>query len=342
MDKKNTAAVSLNKPKENTLSPFLFLIQLGLVVVIVWFIIIITKINFISVVRYGIYISLILVTMSIIYYFFLKRFTSTPTWSSLTMKIIFYIPCLFTDAINYLIKDFGMSSSQTINLLFMETVLILTYIFILPLIQNTVHENGVVLLHDPVTLNKLTRIDSELYKTKAYKRPDPITEKVTTDSPIRETYSLSMWVYLNIQPFTQLSYLNESTIFSYSYTNGAGHPKITYKNNKQGIDNYVFYLSPSTKYTMSLPHQKWNNIVLNYRDGYVDLFVNTKLETTITLVDAPIYTNNDTISVGEKTSERNGLYGAICNVCYYKNILTEGQIINNYNLLSVMNPPVYS
>ena len=339
MDKKNNVNIP-NGLNDISSSFKFFLIQGILVVIVSYLILYLTGISFYSSVRYAMSIVMTLIALSI-FYMFLKRIMSSSGWGSLILNIIFYIPCTFTDAIKYLMKDFNTSSSETLNLLFIETVLVIIYFFVLPAVQNSIHENGVVLLGNPVTLNKLTRIDSEFYKTKVYKRPDAITLKVTTDSPIRRTYGLSMWVYLNIQPFTQLSYLNESTIFSYSYTNGSGHPKITYKNNKEGIDSYIFYLSPSTKYTMSLPHQKWNNIVLNYRDGFVDLFINSKLETTVELIDTPIYTDNDTISVGEKSSERNGLYGAICNVCYYKNIMTEGQIINNYNLLSVMNPPVY-
>jgi hypothetical protein len=336
MDKMNTS----NASNDSSNSLFYFLFNVVLVGIVVYFIIYLTGIKLYTVAKYGIGIAILLIALSILY-MILKRLMSSSGWGSLILKTLFYIPCLFTDGINYLIKDFKATSSDTINLLFIETVLIIIYFVAIPLIQHTIHENGVVLLENPVPLNKSTRIDSELYKSKSYKREDPISKKTTNDSPIRKTYSLSMWVYLNVQPFSQMSYLKESTIFSYSYTNGSGHPKITYKNNNQGLDSYVFYLSPSTKYTLSLPHQKWNNIVVNYRDGYVDLFINSKLETTIELINAPIYTDNDIITVGEKSGERNGLYGAICNVCYYKNIMTEGQIINNYNLLSVMNPPVY-
>lgn len=338
MDKKNSVNVS-NGTMES-FSPATFIFYIVLIIVIVYLILYLTGWKIYSFIKYGMRISIALIALSLLFMVF-KRLVPSSGWGGLIVKTLFYIPCTFTNAIQYLIKDFTSTTSETMNLLFVETVLILIYFFAFPLIQSSIYNNGVVLLSNPVPLNKLTRIDRELYNTKSHKRPDPITNKIDNDSPIRQTYALSMWVYLNIQPFTQLSYLNESTIFSYSYANGSGHPRITYKNNTQGADSYVFYLSPSTKYTASLPHQKWNNIVFNYRDGYVDLFINTVLESTIQLIDTPIYTNTDTITVGEKSSERNGLYGAICNVCYYKNILTEGQIIDNYNLLSVMNPPVY-
>jgi hypothetical protein len=134
-----------------------------------------------------------------------------------------------------------------------------------------------------------------------------------------------------------------STIFAYLDNNGNPHPKITYKNNENGLDQYIIYLSNTKQYGISLPHQKWNNIVLNYRDLYVDIFINGNLEVTIRLTDLPKYTNTDTISIGENgINELTGLYGSICNVVYYKNIMTKGQIIDNYNLLSIRNPPVNS
>ena len=86
---------------------------------------------------------------------------------------------------------------------------------------------------------------------------------------------------------------------------------------------------------------KWNNIVLNFRDLNVDVFINTEFVTSIKLSCLPKYTNRDIISIGENgVDERSGLYGSICNVVYYKNIMTQGQIIDNYNLLSIRNPPV--
>ena len=93
---------------------------------------------------------------------------------------------------------------------------------------------------------------------------------------------------------------------------------------------------------VSLPHQKWNNIVFNYRDGAVDIFINGNFETTITIPVPIQYTNKDTITVGSNNliSDRSGAYGSICNIVYYKNILSKGEIVNNYNLLSINNPPL--
>jgi len=46
--------------------------------------------------------------------------------------------------------------------------------------------------------------------------------------------------------------------------------------------------------------------------------------------------------VGQDNGQVNNdsIYGSICNIVYYKNPMTNIDIINNYNLLMYKNPPV--
>jgi len=295
-------------------------------------------------------LCIVLIALAIFYFLFLENLVSRPGWTSFFIKFIFYIPCVLLDGIKSVLNDYSNTPKHIFYLFFVELILLLIYFYFYPRLQDSVYENGVLLLKNPVELNKEHRIDMELYKSFSNIKPLP-NEKINIHSPIRETYSISMWVYLNNQPFTQSSYNKESTIFAFLDASGNGHPKITYKNNERGIDEYVFYLTnymePSTNtyvpltHTIRLPHQKWNNIVLNYRDMYVDFFINGDLVISKRLNETPKYSNKDTIVVGENgVNERSGLYGSICNVAYYKNILTKGQIADNYNLLSIRNPPV--
>ena len=83
-----------------------------------------------------------------------------------------------------------------------------------------------------------------------------------------------------------------------------------------------------------LKKQKWNNIVINYDLGILDIFVNGKLEgswngTLQYMADRPII-------IGEKY----GISGGICNVVYYPTSLTKNQIEFNYNTLKLKNPPL--
>jgi len=285
----------------------------------------------------GILFCIILFALAIFYFIFLEKIVNKPGWISFFIKFIFYIPCVFSDGIKYLLQDYYSTKSYIFYLLFIEFIFILMYFYFYPRLQNSVYDNGIILLKEPSQLNKEKRIDVELYRSFGNKKPLP-NEKITIKSPIRQTFSLSMWIYLNNQAFSQHSYNKDTPIFAYVDNIGNPHPKIVYN---QKLDKYIFYLSPTTKHSFEIPHQKWNNIVLNYRDLYVDIFINGILEISIQLKEIPVFTNTDKIVIGEDgINERSGLYGSICNIVYYKNIMTKGQIIDNYNLLHIRNPPI--
>ena len=86
-----------------------------------------------------------------------------------------------------------------------------------------------------------------------------------------------------------------------------------------------------------------NNIVFNYNGNSVDIFINGALEYTYLFSnDKPSFQKTDIIVVGQDNGQVNNdsIYGSICNVVYYKNPMTNIDIINNYNLLMYKNPPV--
>ena len=285
-------------------------------------------------------LSIFLIALIITFYVFLEKYANQPGWTSFIIKFMFYIPCVITDGIKYLIEDVFSTKAYIFYLIIVEFILIAIYFYFYPRLKDSVYNNGVLLLKDPTPLNEEKRIDNELYKSFANKKPLP-GSKIEIRSPNRNTYSLSMWIFLNNQSSSQYSYSKESTIFSYSDQDGNPHPKITYKNNENETDKFTIYFSLKKKYIFSLPHQKWNNIVLNFRDLNVDVFINAEFITSVKLQNLPNYTDRDIIVIGENgIDDRSGLYGSICNVVYYKDIMTQGQIIDNYNLLSIRNPPV--
>ena len=79
----------------------------------------------------------------------------------------------------------------------------------------------------------------------------------------------------------------------------------------------------------------------------VDIFINGVLERSYTFKgnEIPIFDKNDIMTVGGGTIgekfQSDGLYGAMCNIVYYKKPLSQLAIIYNYNLLSIKNPPIY-
>ncbi len=88
-----------------------------------------------------------------------------------------------------------------------------------------------------------------------------------------------------------------------------------------------------------VPLQRWNNLVFNYHDNMVDIFLNGELASTISLAEncIPYYGEEMNMTIG---NDKNTLHGAICNVRYSQNILSSTKIAQNYNLLKLRNPPI--
>ena len=154
-----------------------------------------------------------------------------------------------------------------------------------------------------------------------------------------QNYAFSMWTYLNSQTKNFVGNTNESQIFNY----GDGKPKLTFFNDSTGKNVYrIYFTNTSLKqpyYEFTMPLQKWNNLVINFTSTQADLFVNGKLEKTYLFNEnPPNYTPTDFVVIGE---DNGGLDGAICNIVYYPTNISIIEIANNYNLLSLRNPPTY-
>jgi hypothetical protein len=87
--------------------------------------------------------------------------------------------------------------------------------------------------------------------------------------------------------------------------------------------------------TSDIKHQKWNNIVVNYDGGIMDVFINGALVSSTPEI-AP-YMTYENVIVGQT----NGIQGGICNVMYYKHILSSGKINMAYKLLRNKHVPLF-
>jgi len=79
--------------------------------------------------------------------------------------------------------------------------------------------------------------------------------------------------------------------------------------------------------------QKWNNIIMNYNGGTLDIFYNGELVKSEPNV-VP-YMTMDNLSIGEN----NGMNGGICNLVYFRKTLTQNQIYYLYNSVKNKTPP---
>lgn len=321
---------------------------------------------------FGLFMGILIIGLAIVFYIFGDYLKQRRGLVGLIINFIFFIPCLLLDFVEFMKKEMQLTTRTEYILLFFELVLIIGYFFAIPIINSALSSGTIYVLKKPVFLNKQTVLMKETSTLAVQKgkgstynyleqRAISISEGGTTSNApavyrpyasintseylYSANFAISMWVYLNVQTnefSTSAGKSYESTIFSY----GLGKPKITYTNDimdqtSRNVCNFYFCESAmKPNYQTSIPSQKWNNIVFNYSGERVDLFVNGILETTFYFDDInilPSYDEIDKITTGQNNK---GLYGAICNVVYYKNNLQNNQIVNEYNVLTLKNPPI--
>jgi len=149
--------------------------------------------------------------------------------------------------------------------------------------------------------------------------------------------------------FTGTGTIEYSSVGTYvgdiKYGKKHGYGKMTYvdttKNNNNGYwRNDIFQGEEQDQWLQS------DNSDINFKKYTVDIFINGVLERSYTFNgnETPIFDKNDIMTVGGGTIgqkfQSDGLYGAICNIVYYKKPLSQLAIIYNYNLLSIKNPPI--
>jgi hypothetical protein len=175
-----------------------------------------------------------------------------------------------------------------------------------------------------------------------------------------------MWVYVNPAPNTKSSYTKNTPIFSYAPSDTDNFFTVNYENNKDNktlfnidISNTVTdsIFGSNNKKPLKMELQRWNNIVFNVITQDVPKSTNPTTTTPITTIDiflngdliqssplnsTPLFSPKDIIKIGsgKEDANVNGLYGAICNIVYYREPLTRLSLIYNYNKLVINNPPV--
>uniref|UniRef100_A0A6C0JWB0 Uncharacterized protein n=1 Tax=viral metagenome TaxID=1070528 RepID=A0A6C0JWB0_9ZZZZ len=290
---------------------------------------------------------IIAVGLAIGYKIFSERIKSLTGWKGFFANFLFYIPCLLSDGLEYLLQQYHITPNIVFILLIIELVLVLGYFYIPKIIKKSIKKTAIMLQDKPVYLDKernVGNIEQFLFK--------PLGDKIIymeNKEKYRRNYCINMWVFLNIQPSSNAAYSNETTIFNYN-----NHPRITHKNNSDNkrLKNrniYTFYFSNTqdgtvnadttnkANYEVSFPDQKWNLFSFNYFESKVDLYVNGHLERTFYFSNnIPDYSSNDSVLLGSD----GGVTGAICNVTYNKKPLTSEQIATLYNTNYLKNPPV--
>lgn len=277
---------------------------------------------------------------------------------------IFFIPCLISDYIKYLFNELKTTPQVVYALIGLEIFLIALYFLIPKIASKIIFKKSNRILKKPMFLyNKKEVAGAEPFynNTADYKDMEKkfnVSGTDDEDAPnksLLRNYTVSMWATVNSP---NMAPEEEGMIFRVGRDLGTisnpdypqcGAPYIACKGNgkwKFVFSNNVLDLSGNidqeklekVSIETELPFQRWNYLVFNYYDNYVDLFVNGELHETRSLGNfLPIYTHDQVICVG---SDGHKLHGAICEVRVHSEKLGLSEIAQSYNLLKLKNPPV--
>lgn len=290
----------------------------------------------------------VIVGLAIIYRIFVRSVLSARGWLGLLFKVIFLIPCLLIDFMEYTFAELKVAPKIIFALFIVEILIILAWIYI-PKIPNADPANSVVLLNTPVFMSKKQTIgNASQFKLDVKDVNNPGKE----DDILRTHYGISMWVFVNQHSNEYAAYAKETDVFRYGMVNTErGHPRLSYYNNTSDAnrsDKFLLYITDDAESAvpLNIPAQSWNQVVINYgEDSTVEIFVNGDLvkSAKLTTDHLPKYSALDVVEVGsgDDTVTGGGLHGAICNVVYHKNPLTAFEIAGNYNLNRYRNPPIH-
>jgi hypothetical protein len=269
-----------------------------------------------------------------------------------TWKFVMYIPCLLLIFLDYLKKEYHITTKPVWMILGIETAVVFLW-FVLPkLLHKAATIDGIQLLRDPVYLNlkQVVRVDALLLaKANKAKARDSDKDKmklnevngVLEENKRTYAYSLSAWFYINPQPpNTGVAYTQYTPILNYgekpivefnSQKNTLRVRALKGKAREYPLHNTLQTIVKSKR----VPLQKWNYIVLNYDRGFMDVFLNGELIGSKPGI-APYMKTRDNVEIGH----RNGIQGGVCNVMYFDEILQQQSIIQMYKLLRDKKNPV--
>ncbi len=285
-------------------------------------------------------VLLVVIILGLIYKTFYVKLpvgnTKKNAFFNLLLSTIFYIPCLVTNIFDWISQIFsGSYTSDGGSFLMLITVIVLIIAYFkVPSVFNFVStQGGEQLVNKPVSLDTEYNLGNYIDLNKS--------------DVFDYQYGISCWIYIDsVPPNTNASY-NKFT----SLLNFGNKPNILYngtsntlmitmqqknlkdvtKNKLTDFDskgNRIIYTD--TNFLL----QKWNNIIINYNGGTLDIFMNGKLvKSSIEVV--PYYTF-DNLTIGEK----NGIKGGICNVIYFRKALTSQNIYYLYNTVKDRTPPI--
>jgi len=253
------------------------------------------------------------------------------------INTLLYIPCLLGDIFDFLGKisvgQYNSTNAGSFMMLIVAIGLIVAYFKTPSLFNLITTQGGDQLVNRPVYTDTLYNLGSY--------------QDLNGSDNFNYQYAISCWVFIDAVPPNMNANYNKFT----SLLNFGNKPNILYNPSKHTLmitmqqkdlkditknklidfdeeGNRIIYIN--TNFLL----QKWNNIIVNYNGGTMDIFLNGELvKSSVEVV--PYYTY-DNLTIGEN----NGIKGGISNIVYFRNALNSTNIYYLYNSLKTRSPPI--
>jgi hypothetical protein len=286
-------------------------------------------------------LSLVLVVLMLIYKTINvelpgKANSKKDSFFSLISNLLLYIPCALSGVFDSSVKAVTTTNYSEllsfIVLLIIAMLILIAYYKFPSLTKAFTLQGGDLLVNKPVDINKL-------YTLASY-------EELNGTDKFEYQYGLSFWVFLDANSPSSSSSSNKFV----SLLNYGNKPNILYRANtntlmitmeQKGLTkdknklidfdengNRIIYKQNNVLL------QKWNNIVINYAGGTLDIFFNNELVKSA--IEVVPYMSFDNLTIGTD----GGITGGICNVVYFKSPLTTTKMHILYNMVKDKTTPI--
>lgn len=256
---------------------------------------------------------------------------------ALIMNILFYIPCLFSGTFDWfgekISGEFQAENTGSFMMLLFAIGLFICYLKIPSLFNYVNTQGGEQLVNKPVYTDTVYNLGN--YRD------------LNGSDTFDYQYAISCWIFIDsAPPNTNVNYTKFTSLLNFG-----NKPNVLYNASKNTLmitmqqkdlknvtknklidfddeGNRIIYIDKNFLL------QKWNNVIINYNGGTMDIFINGELvKSSIEVI--PYYTY-DNLTIGET----NGIKGGICNVVYFRHALTSSNIYYLYNTAKNKNPPI--
>jgi hypothetical protein len=263
--------------------------------------------------------------------------TKKNAFFNLIGSIIFYIPCLLSGGFDWVGKlavgEYNAANAGSFMMLLVAILLFLSY-FKAPTLFNYVSTQGGNQL-----VNRPVYTDTQ-YNLGGY-------QDLTGSENFDYQYAISCWIFIdsagpnmnaNYNKYTSLLNFGNKPNVLYNGENHSLMITMQQKNLKNITQNKMIDFDDEGNRIIyvnkNILLQKWNNLIINYNGGTLDIFLNGELVKSSPEV-IPYYTY-DNLTIGEN----NGIKGGICNVVYFRKALTAQNVYFLYNSVKDRTPPV--